>query len=108
MGTWGTYPKDSDSCLDWNRKTDDAINQQLAAFSKNSKINPWDYSGLVMIQLQRGVFVSKKLVKKALSDLKELAINKEWIAKWDNEEKIKSDIQLLIDGFETLISENKK
>ena len=39
MGTWGTYPKDSDSCLDWNRKTDDAINQQLAAFSKNSKIH---------------------------------------------------------------------
>lgn len=105
MGAWGYYPKDSDFALDLNFAVDDAVNQALEKQSKKYK-NEYAYAGLVMIQLQRGVFVKRKYVKFAIDAI--ASAIKEHQIEYKNKKEFLKSAQKVYVAMQKLMNEQKK
>ncbi len=104
MGTWGYYPTDSDSALDWNAEIDNSINKKL--FELVKKVDEWTFTGLVMIQLQNGVLVKTDFVKKCFDYLLKIREDEEWYKKWGDSKKAKESVRELLKGFKELLDDD--
>lgn len=102
MGAWGTYPKDSDGSLDLFGEISDLVNNNFEKIASKYK-NGYDYAGGVMLLLQKGFHVDRKIVQKAKKEVEKKLANERLSAY----PKLIKSMNEVINGFEDLLSSSK-
>ena len=103
MGAWGTYPKDSDGALDLFGDICDAVNKQFEKIADG--YDGYNYAGAVMLLLQKGFHLDRKLIVKAKKFVQQEMKNTE---RWKNSKKAKASMQEVIKGFDEILSQKGK
>lgn len=107
MGSWGTYPKDCDGALDLQYIIGDAINRELEQIT--AECSGYAYAGLIMLMLQKGFFIKRKFIEKAVVYMNEaLDMAKNDKSDWKNNKKAIADISYVTQEFERLLNEEEK
>jgi len=107
MGTWGTYPKDSDGAMDLLGHVNQAIIKSLKKIKPNKKY-PYEYAGLIMALLQRGFSVPYESVLRAEDCIKTYL--KRTIdgnpMDWSNPRKALKDMRVVLRAFRKLLDDH--
>ena len=107
MGAWGTYPKDSDGALDLFGDICDVVNKIFEATADG--YGGYEYAGAVMLLLQKGFHLDRKIVEKAKKfveqEMKDTADGK---SGWNEPNKAIESMKQVIKGMDELLTENKK
>lgn len=102
MGSWGTYPKDSDGALDLFGDICDLVNDNFHNIAKD--YSGYNYAGAVMLLLQKGFHVNRDWVKNARDYVKQELIDVDNRG-WKDPEKTKQDMKIVLDGFDELLKD---
>ncbi len=108
MGAWGTYPKDSDGALDLFGDISNLVNKNFEKIAAG--YGGYNYAGAVMILLQSGFYVDRKIVEKAKKYVEEEikdVTSPSGKSEWKNKSKTIKSMNEVLKGFNEILEDKK-